>query len=67
MRANAATLKRHVLCLVGESGERNVFRPQALAAAAAYIEATWQRQGYAVRRQFCDVMGILCANIEVRR
>jgi len=67
MLIDAAALRRHVHCLAGDIGERNVFRPEALAAAAAYIEDTWRQQGYAVRRQNYDAMGVDCANLEVIR
>ena len=46
---------------------RNVFRPQALADAAAYIEAEWHAQGYAVTRQWYEVQGVRCANLEIER
>ena len=48
-------------------GERNVFRPQALQAAADYIEQTWRAQGYAVSSQTYDAYGERCANLEVSR
>ncbi len=67
MRADAAALKYHVHRLAGEIGERNVFRPRALAAAAAYVEEAWRFQGYAVRRQAYEVMGVTCANLEIVR
>ena len=67
MLTDVAALKRHVHRLAGEIGERNVFRPAALAAAQAHIESTWRRQGYVVRRQVYDVMGMNCANLEVTR
>jgi Zn-dependent M28 family amino/carboxypeptidase len=65
--ADAGRLEAHVRYLAGEIGERNVFRPAALAAAADYIEAQWQAQGYAVTRQGYDAGGIRCANLEVTR
>ncbi|KWR87607.1 M28 family peptidase [Cupriavidus sp. IDO] len=61
----AAALERHVKVLAGEIGERNVFRPDALHAAADYIDQEWARRGCAVRRQDYQVRGIPCANIEV--
>jgi hypothetical protein len=36
-QALARSLRTHVDDLAGKSGERNVFRPTALQAAAAYI------------------------------
>lgn len=47
----AARLRAHVLRLAGEIGERNVWRPQALQAAAGYIRDEWQRQGHTVTAQ----------------
>ena len=41
-------LERHVRMLAGEIGERNVYRPVALHAAADYIDAEFRDQGYAV-------------------
>lgn len=61
------TLVRHVRTLAGEIGERNVFRPAALAAAADYITAQWQAQGYQVTPQVYTVRGVESANLEVTR
>jgi Zn-dependent M28 family amino/carboxypeptidase len=61
----AAALERHVKVLAGDIGERNVFRPDALHAAAAYIVQQWNRRGCAVTRQDYQVRGVACANIEV--
>lgn len=58
-------LEAHVRALAGEIGERNVFRPEALAAAAEYVEREWGGQEYAVRRQVYDALGVGCANLEV--
>ncbi len=58
-------LRRHVEHLAGEIGERNVFRPSALAAAQAYIEQSWRDQGYAVAFQHYEADGVDCANLEV--
>ena len=44
---SAMRVEAHVRELAGTIGERNVFRPQALQAAADYIEQTWRAQGYA--------------------
>lgn len=63
----AEAVRRHVEHLAGEIGERNVFRPQALAAAADYIEATWASQGYDVTRHWYEVRGVRCANLEESR
>ncbi len=63
----AGILREHVARLAGHIGERNVFRPGALAAAADYIETTWRSQGYAVTRQWYDVRGVRSANLGVTR
>ncbi|MCK5480776.1 MAG: M28 family peptidase, partial [Gammaproteobacteria bacterium] len=61
----AARLESHVRMLAENIGERNVNRPDALAAAAAYIGNVWQEQGYRVTPQSYDVEGISCSNLEV--
>jgi hypothetical protein len=66
-REGAARIEAHVRALAGAIGERNVFRPQALRAAADYIEGTWRAQGYAVSAQIYDAYGVACANLEVSR
>lgn len=58
-------LRRHVYTLASDIGERNVFQPQALHAAADYITQTWQQQGYAVMRYPYVVRGVECANLEI--
>ena len=45
-------LHRHVVHLANDIGERNVYRPAALHAAAQYIQQSWQAMGYLVRRPF---------------
>jgi hypothetical protein len=42
-----ARLRAHVAALAGTIGERHLFRPRALAAAADYIAREWRAQGYA--------------------
>ncbi|RMD70357.1 MAG: M28 family peptidase, partial [Gammaproteobacteria bacterium] len=58
-------VERHVKALAGDIGERHVARPEALQAAASYIEGEWAAQGYRVRRQIYRADGIPCANLEV--
>lgn len=53
--------------LAGDIGERNVFHPQALHAAADYIEERWRGQGHAVGRQVYEVEGVRCANLAIER
>ncbi len=65
MDITAEELRGHVQTLAGDIGERNVFRPAALHAAAEYIETTWQHQGHVVRRQIYETHGIPCANLEI--
>ena len=60
-------LEAHVRELAETIGERNVFHPQAVAAAAGYIERAWQQQGYEVARQNYQARGVECANLEVSR
>jgi len=58
-------LQHDVRQLAGVIGERNVFHPEALHAAAAYIENSWQSQGYAVTRHVYTVRGVQAANLEI--
>lgn len=46
LAALTGRLQAHVRRLAGEIGERNVFHPQALRAAADYLRAQWASQGY---------------------
>jgi Zn-dependent M28 family amino/carboxypeptidase len=64
-QALAENLRAHVEQLAGEIGERNVFCPQALEAAAAYIERQWREQGYVVERLAYEVLGVPCSNLEI--
>jgi hypothetical protein len=58
-------LRRHVNMLAGEIGERNVYRPAALDAAAHYIESEFARSGYTPLRQTYIVEAMACANLEI--
>jgi hypothetical protein len=60
-------LRAHVTKLAGDIGERNVFHPQALRRAAAYIERVWQTQGYVVARQEYRTRGETISNLEISR
>lgn len=64
---SADMLRAHVGTLAGEIGERNVFRPGALHAAADFIAAEWEAQGYLVGAQVYEVHGVACSNLEVTR
>ena len=66
-QALAQRLRTHVEQLAGEIGERNIFHPQALHAAASYIERQWEQQGYAVERPAYEVSGVRCLNLEITR
>ncbi len=44
-------LRKHVEALASDIGERNVSKPESLAAASSYIEAEWRTQGYEIARQ----------------
>ena len=58
-------LQAHVRRLAGEIGERNVFRPQALQAAADYLRAQWASLGYQVASQSYEAHGVRSENLEV--
>jgi Zn-dependent M28 family amino/carboxypeptidase len=57
-------LKRHVGELAGRIGERNVWRPEALADAAGYIRKTLEDAGYAVSVQPFTSRGLTVNNLE---
>lgn len=59
-------LRGHVKHLAGTIGERNVFKPKALAAAAAYITREWRAQGYEVITQTYKAEGVTVGNLEVK-
>ncbi len=61
----AERLRAHVLQLAGEIGERNVWRPQALHAAAAYLRSEWQGQGHTVTAQGYTAYGVPSENLEI--
>jgi Zn-dependent M28 family amino/carboxypeptidase len=55
----------HVSVLAGDIGERNVFRPDALHAAAEYIRGEWANQGHEVVSQRYDVQGVASENLAI--
>ena len=57
-------LKHHVAALAGRIGERNVWRPEAMAAAAAYIQQLLEEAGYTVNVQAFPSRGLTVHNIE---
>ena len=58
-------LRQHVQRLAGHIGERNVFRPQALHAAEAYIRDVWRGQGHQLVAQEYSVADVRSANLEI--
>jgi Zn-dependent M28 family amino/carboxypeptidase len=56
-------LRGHVFMLAEEIGERNIWLPQKLNAAAAYIEKIWQEQNFIVKRQEYEARGVGSANL----
>lgn len=67
IEAIARRLRSHVDRLATTIGERNLFRPDSLAAARDYVAGEWRRQGYAVTFRSYEVGGLSCANVEVQR
>jgi hypothetical protein len=57
-------LRRHVATLAGRIGERNVWRPEAMTAAAGYIRTTLEDAGYGVNLQAFPSRGLTVNNIE---
>lgn len=51
--------------LAGEIGERNVWRPAALHAAADYMREEWRRQGHAVTAQRYTAYEVPSENLEI--
>jgi Zn-dependent M28 family amino/carboxypeptidase len=60
-------LRTHVYELASKIGEHNIFHPDALHAAEAYITQEWRQQGYDVRKQTYTAQGVECANLEITR
>lgn len=58
-------LRRHVQRLAGEIGERNVWHPEAMTAAAGYIEQTLAAAGYTVNSQSFTSRDTTVRNLEV--
>jgi len=61
----ADRLRGHVVRLASVIGERNVWRPSALHAAADYIRETWRRQGYEVASQRYVAYDVSSENLEI--
>ncbi|MBI4606829.1 MAG: M28 family peptidase [Planctomycetes bacterium] len=62
--AFAAELRRDVVRLASDIGERNVFHHRALEEAALHIEGELQKAGLKVSRQAFSARGKPCWNIE---
>ena len=58
-------LEGHVRALAGKIGERNVFRPARLDAAAVYLETTLRALGHRVESQPFESAGAAVRNLEV--
>lgn len=58
-------LRHHVGILADRIGERNVWHPEELAAAALYIRNTLEGSGYEVRIQSFESRGLTLQNLEV--
>lgn len=63
----AERLHAHVSHLALDIGERHVFRPDALYAAAGYIRREWAAQGYQVNSQHYQALDVKSENLEVSR
>ena len=61
----ADRLREHAVHLAGTIGERNVWRPNALHAAADYIRQEWQRQSYDVATQRYVAYDVSSENLEI--
>ncbi len=59
------SLKQHVEKLGRDIGERNVFRPETLEAAAVWIEEELRSMEYRVEREDFQAEGIPCYNLSV--
>lgn len=64
LRSLQDCLQTHVEKLAGEIGERNIWHPDRLAAAADYIDNQFQSFGYKVNKQSYQARGIPVVNLE---
>jgi hypothetical protein len=62
-----ARLEAHVRALAGHIGERNVWRPAQLAAAARYLADRLEELGYAVVPEEFEVEGVRVRNVLAER
>jgi len=61
------SLRDDVRTLADAIGERNVWHPEALSAAAEHIGTRLEDAGYTVRRQPFRAAGMACVNLEAER
>lgn len=61
----ATRLRRHVTALADTIGERNIWHPDGLAAAATYIDKTFAGFGHEVSKQVFDAEGLEVMNLDV--
>jgi hypothetical protein len=60
-------LLRHVKVLANEIGERHVGKPDALQAAAAYVETQWKELGYETADQTYTIADVESRNTEIEK
>ena len=60
-----SNLLKHVYKLADDIGERNIWLPSKLSAAANYIEENWANQDYTVLHQDYDARGAKSTNLEI--
>lgn len=58
-------LRHHVGVLAGDIGERNIYHPAALHAAADYIRRQWNAQGYEMTSHRYAVGEVQSENLEI--
>ena len=59
-------LRRDVEHLASVIGERNIWRPDALAAAAKYVRQSFELSGYQVQQQDYETNNVTCSNLYVQ-
>jgi hypothetical protein len=64
-KALSDRLRRDVIALAKDIGERNVFLPDTLGKAAEFVERALARSGRPVQRQSYEVLKEMCHNFEV--
>jgi Zn-dependent M28 family amino/carboxypeptidase len=59
----STSLRHHIFMLAEDIGERNIWLPQKLTAAAKFIGKTWQAQNFVVQHQEYDARGVKSTNL----